>query len=308
MDFRQFRYFVTAAEELHFGRAAERLGITQPVLSQQIKTLETQLGGKLFNREKRRVDLTEMGTAFLAEAKVALAAADKAVSVAKNIARGVSGHIGIGIVGSVMYERDLARLFSDYCLAHPDITLSLNELQVVAQIEAVRSKELDLAIVREPIPAQLLEGLEHFTLSSQRLVAALPATHRLAKSGVVKLQDLAQEPFLGFSDPDDVGMHQAVLDLCRRAGFEPRFSQYTTNLTTLISFVGAGFGVGLVVDLVSHLQIPGVCYLPLVGLDTTSDLILVHRRFERSAAVGALLAEARGFARSRIQRGKRRTG
>ena len=303
MDFRQFRYFVTTAEELHFAKAAERLGIAQPVLSQQIKVLENQLGGKLFSREKRRVELTEMGSAFLIEARIALAAADKAVNVAKDIARGVSGNINIGIVGSVMYEHDLPQLFRDYCLAHPDVKLSLNELPVVSQLEAVRDKHLDLAIVREPIPAQLLEGLEHFILSSQRLVAALPVKHRLSGFDSVRLQDLAEDSFLGFPDPDGIGMHQAVLNLCRQAGFEPRFSQRTQNLTTMISFVGTGFGVGLVVDIVSHLQIPEVRYLPLENLDTTSNLILVHRRFERSAAVRALLAKIHDFVEKKNQGG-----
>ena len=295
MDFRQFRYFVVAAEELHFAKAAERLGIAQPVLSQQIKVLENQLGGMLFSREKRRVELTEIGVAFLAEARIALAAADKAVRVAKDIARGVSGNINIGIAGSVMYEPDLPQLLSDYCLLHPDVKMSLSELPVVAQLEAVRAKQLDLAIVREPIPDRLLDELEHFIVSSQRLVAVLPVGHRLSGGGSVKLRDLAEDSFLGFSDPDGIGMHQAVLDLCRQAGFEPRFSQRTSSLTTMVGFVGAGFGVGLVVDIVRHLRIPGVCYLPLKDVDATSNLILVHRRFERSAAVRALLADIHEF-------------
>lgn len=299
MDFRQFRYFVTAAEELHFAKAAERLGIAQPVLSQQIKVLENQLGGKLFNREKRRVELTEMGAAFLEEAQVALAAANKAIHVAKDIARGVSGSINIGIVGSVMYEHELSQLFSNYCLAHPDIKMSLNELPVVNQLDAIRTKHLDLAIVREPIPAQLLEELEYFTLSSQRLVVVLPIRHRLSGADSVKLQNLAEDSFLGFSDPDGIGMHQAALDLCRQAGFEPQFSQQTSSLTTMVSFVGAGFGVGLVVDMVSHLKIPGVRYLPLKDVEATSNLILVHRRFERSVAVCALLADIRDFIRQK---------
>ena len=292
---------------MHFAKAAERLGIAQPVLSQQIKALETQLGGRLFSREKRRVELTEMGSAFLIEARIALAAADKAVNVAKDIARGLSGNINIGIVGSVMYEHDLPKLFNDYWLAHPDVKLSLNELPVLTQLEAVRAKHLDLAIVRKPIPVQLLEGLESFTLSSQQLVAALPIKHPLSGFDSVKLQDLANDSFLGFSDPDGIGMHQAVLDLCRQAGFEPRFTQRTQNLTTLISFVSAGFGVGLVVDVVSHLQIPGVRYLSLENMEATSNLILVHRRFERSAAVQTLLTKIHELVRQKTPNGGNRS-
>lgn len=302
MDFRQFRYFVATAEELHFAKAAERLGITQPVLSQQIKVLENQLGGKLFSRERRRVELTEMGSVFLIEARLALAAADRAVQLAKDISRGTSGRIDVGIVGSVMYEPDLPQLLSVFCQSHPEVQVTLNEMPVPEQVEAVRTRHLDLAVVREPIPVRLLEGLQSFVVSTQQIVAAVPARHRLAACDAIHLGDLAQDPFLGFSDPDGIGMHQALLDLCRHAGFEPRFAQKTKSPTTVVSLVGAGFGVGLVVDIVKHLQIPGVRYLPLLDMDATSRLILVHRRFERSAVVNALLGTIRDFVRQKRQR------
>ncbi|WP_153110143.1 LysR substrate-binding domain-containing protein [Propionivibrio limicola] len=294
MDFRQFRYFVTTAEELHFARAAERLGIAQPALSQQIKVLENQLGARLFYRAKRRIELTDTGAAFLEEARATLERAEKAVRVARDTARGEAGSIDIGIVGSVMYEPRFPHLLKNYRKAHPNVQLSLHEMPILAQIEAVQSQHLDIGIIREPIPPGMPEELELFTLSTQRLVAVLPLDHRLAIQDSVELAQLADDPFLAFLDPSGVGMGQALLDLCRHAGFEPKITQKVAEIATLISLVAAGFGVSLVADIVRHLQLPGVCYLPLADIEARSNLIVVQRRFERSATVRGLLEEIRG--------------
>ena len=160
MDFRQFRYFVTAAEELHFARAAEKLGIAQPALSQQIKALEEQLGTRLFLRTKRRVELTETGAAFLQEAQNTLAQAEKAVRVAQNMARGEAGQIDIGLVGSVMYESRFTLQLKAYSKEHPGVRISLHEMPILPQIDAVRSQHLDIAIVRDPIPETALVDVE----------------------------------------------------------------------------------------------------------------------------------------------------
>jgi len=293
MDFRQFRYFAVAAEELHFARAAEKLGIAQPALSQQIKSLEEQLGARLFHRAKRSVTLTETGTAFLHEVRGTLAQAEKAVRTARDTARGEAGHIDIGLVGSVMYEPRFPRLLTDFSKNRPGVRISLHETPILTQIDSVRSRQLDIAIIRDPIPLNTLEGVDHFTLSSQRLVIALPAAHRLATSETIPLAELANDPFLAFADPPGVGMGQALLDLGRAAGFEPRITQKVSEIATLVSLVAAGFGVSLVAETVRHLRLPGVCYRPIAGVDAPSNLIVVHRRFERSAAVRALLDSIR---------------
>jgi len=289
MDFRQFRYFVAAAEELHFARAAEKLGIAQPALSQQIKALEEQLGTRLFLRTKRRVELTETGSAFLQEVQTTLAQAEKAVRVARNMARGEAGQIDIGLVGSVMYESRFTHQLKAYSKEHPGVRISLHEMPILTQIDAVRSQHLDIAIVRDPIPDTALTDVEHFVLSTQRLVVALPDEHPLSARSAVKLIDLENDAFLAFTDPSGVGMGQALLDECRNAGFEPRITQKVSEIATLISLVAAGFGVSLVAEIVSHLRLPGVCYQPLEGSEAPSNLIVVHRRFERSATVRALL-------------------
>lgn len=293
MDFRQFRYFVITAEELHFARAAERIGIAQPALSQQIQVLEKQLGVRLFHRANRRIELTETGAAFLQEARATLAMAEKAVRVAQDTARGEAGHIDIGIVGSVMFEPDFPHLLRNYRKAHPGVQLSLHEMPILAQIDAVATQHLDIAIIREPISIALPESLEHFILSTQKLVAVLPLDHPQADAESIDLASLADDSFLAFLDPNGVGMWQALLDQCRNAGFEPRITQRVSEIATLISLVAAGFGVSLVAEIVRHLQIPGVCYVPLTGIDTRSNLIVIQRRFERSATVRALLETIR---------------
>ena len=289
MDFRQFSYFVTTAEELHYARAAERLGVSQPALSQQIKALETQLGVQLFVRANRRIELTEAGAAFLQEARATLEMAEKSIRIAQDTARGESGTIDIGYVGSVMYEMRFPRLLKAYCQQHPQVRLTLHERPILAQIDAVQRRQLDIAIVREPLPQQMPEGLESFTLSSQRLVAVLPVAHALAKAPSIALSELAGDDFLAFLDPQGVGLGHALLELCHEAGFEPRIAQRVSEIATMISLVAAGFGVTLMAEMVSHLQLPGVCYVPLAGIETRSTLIVVHRRFERSATVRGLL-------------------
>ena len=289
MDFRQFNYFVTAADELHFARAAEQLGIAQPALSQQIKALEDQLGAKLFHRAKRRVELTEAGTAFLQEARTTLEQAAKAVRTAQDIARGEAGRIDLGIVGSVMYEPHFPHVLKVYRKAHPGVQLSLHEMPILEQIEAVRCRRLDIAIIREPLRPDIPHELDCFTLSSQRLIAALPIEHPLANAESVALSALAGDEFLAFMDPEGIGMGQALLDLCHGAGFEPKITQRAANIATMISLVSAGFGVSLIADIVSHLKLPGVCYRPLLNCDERSKLIVIHRRFERSVTIRQLL-------------------
>lgn len=289
MDFRQFRYFIAAAEELHFARAAEKLGIAQPALSQQIKALEQQLGARLFLRAKRRVELTEAGTAFLEEARAALVQAERAMRVARDMARGESGQIDIGIVGSAMYETRFTRHLRAYSNAHPGVGIALHEMPIQEQLDAVRAQRLDIAVIRDPLPGRLMHEVDHFVLSTQQLVMALPKTHRSAGAGEVRLADLANDDFIGFDDPPGAGIGQSQQDLCRRAGFEPRITQKVSEVATLISLIAAGFGVGMIADLVTHLRLPGVRYLPFAGIDAPSSLVLVHRRFERSTTVRALL-------------------
>ncbi len=298
MDFRQFRYFVTVADDLHFARAAERLGMSQPALSQQIKALEKQLGAELFVRAKRRIALTEAGAAFLGEARSVLEKAERAVRLARDTARGEAGRVDIGIVGSAMYEERFPQVLKIYRERRPAVRLTLHERPILDQIEAVRRLELDVAIIREPLPQPLPEGLESFCLSTQRLLVLLPEGHTLTKARSIALSALAGDDFLAFLDPEGVGLGHALHVLCRSAGFEPRIRQEVREVGTLVSLVAAGFGVSLMPETVRHLRLPGVRYVPLRGKNIQSRLLAVHRRFERSAAVHELVTDMRRSARA----------
>lgn len=303
MDFRHFRYFVAVAEELHFARAAERLGIAQPALSQQIKAMEEQLDARLFSRANRRVELTEAGAAFLVEVRAALASAEKAIRVAQDTARGDSGTIKIGFVGSVMYQPSFPRLLKQYRTDHPGVALQLYEMAILPQIEFVKEQQLDVAIVRAPLPPALPEGVETFVLASQKLVAVLPHDHRLAGATSLSLSQLANDPFLAFNDPAGIGLGHALLSLCREAGFEPDIQLHLSEVATLISLVAAGHGVSLITETVAYLKLPDVQYVPLAGTEPYSELIVIHRRFERSAAVRELLTRIRASARESVSAG-----
>ena len=296
MDFRQFRYFVTTAEELHVARAAERLGIAQPALSQQIKALETQLGTRLFIRAKRRIELTDAGKAFFQEAQSVLEHAERAAKRARDIGRGEAGQIDIGIVGSAMFDRPFPLLLTTFRKERPEVRLSVHELPILQQIEAVSTQGLDIAIVRAPLPRPLPEGLDHFVLSRQRILAAIPLSHKLAGAPAIALTELADDEFLSFLDPEGIGLGHDLIDFCRRAGFAPRITQHVTEVGTMVSLIAAGFGVSLVVDTLTPIQFPGVCYRPLRE-EYHSELVVVHRRFERSAAVQALIDGLRSIAR-----------
>lgn len=300
MDFRQFRYFVTTAEELHFARAAERLGIAQPALSQQIKALEEQLGARLFSRANRRVTLTEAGAAFLIEARLTLTSAEKAIRTAQDTARGESGRIDIGFVGSVMYEPRFPLMLKAYRSAHPGVQLLLHEMAILPQIESVEEQRLDVAVVRAPMPAVLPDGVETFVLASQRLVAVLPRHHPLAQSKNLSLTQLAHDDFLAFDDPPGIGLGHSLLCLCREAGFEPDIQLRLSEVATLISLVAAGHGVSLIPETVAYLKLQDVQYVPLADTEPYSELVVIHRRFERSAAVRALLAKIRESAQESV--------
>ena len=293
MDNRQFRYFIAAAEELHFGRAAERLGIAQPALSQQIKSLETQVGVMLFSRARKRVELTEAGAAFLVEARATVASAERAVSVAQDTARGEMGKIVIGFVGSAMFKPAFPQMLKEYRVRHPRVQLDLIEMANKYQLESLVSHHLDIAIVRGVAPGGLPEDLGSFLMARHRLLLVLPANHPHAGAESLDLAKLSREFFLALDDLTQISLAPELIRLCRAAGFEPDIRLRLREIATLVHLVGAGHGVALLPELARELNLPDVAFVPLKGPQSFSDLLVVHRKFERSAAVKSLLAQIR---------------
>ena len=262
MELRHLRYFVAVAEELHFGRAAKRLCITQQPLSRQIKDLEEELGVELFYRTKRTVRLTEIGQIFLTETRKTLEQAEYAVQLVQQASEGKIGQITIGFTGSALNVvlPIAVRQFKKY---YPQVELTLKRMQTPEQIKALQAGQIDLGLLHPPIneDALILE-----TIYQEQLVVALPDTHPLAKdsSVAISLQQLANESFIIF--PRHIGsvLYDRIINLCQQAGFSPNIIQEAIPQQTILGLVAAEIGVSLIHSSVRTLGRSGVVFKDLI--------------------------------------------
>jgi len=285
MELRHLRYFVAVAEECHFGRAAQRLHIAQPPLSQQIRQLEAELGVRLLTRSTRRVELTPAGARYLTRARSILAGVEAAGDEAVRVADGRIGRVVIGFTGSATYEL-LPSLSRRLRQQSPGIELDLRgELLTPRQVDGLSDGNLDIGFLRPPVRSS---EIEVHTLRREPLVVVLPETHPQASQARITLADLADEPFISYPSRHRSVVHDAVLDACQSAGFTPRATE-VAETSTLVSFVAAGLGVALVPASVQHLRITGAVYRPLAGSSPTVELAVATRRGETSPAVRRVL-------------------
>ncbi|GAA2123062.1 LysR substrate-binding domain-containing protein [Actinomadura napierensis] len=274
MDLRQLRYFVAVAEELHFGRAAERLNMAQPPLSQAIRRLESDLGVELLHRSTRRVDLTDAGRGYLARARRILGEVDEAAHEARRIAAGAVGHLTIGCVGSATYSL-LPALSRGLSLELSGVDFSFRgEMLVPDQAAALRTGAIDLALLRPPIADLSLTVLP---LRRDRLVVAVPADHPLAALPRVGVTDIADTDLIVHSADRRSVMYDVVLGLFRDAAVEPRIRHEVGETSTLITLVAGGLGVAVVPEPVTALALDGVVFRRLVRPAVSVDLALAHR-------------------------------
>jgi DNA-binding transcriptional LysR family regulator len=289
MELRHLRYFVAVAEEAHMTRAAERLGIQQPPLSQQIRALETELDAQLLRRKPRGVELTPAGRAFLDEARAILARAERAIVATRRAARGEAGRIGLGFTSSASFHPFVPRAIRAFREQHPLVAFALEESGTVELVEALRSERIDIAFVRSPIGASVDLAVQG--VLEEPMVVALPRGHPQAGSGApLPLAALAGETFILYRRPVGPGLHDAIIAACDRAGFSPTIGQEAPRMLSTLSLVAAGLGVSLVPASMSRLEADGVLYRPLdPAARLMAPLNLAYRRDERSAAV-------RGFA------------
>lgn len=261
MELRHLRYFVAVAEECHFGRAAERLHMAQPPLSQQIRQLESELGVELLHRTTRRVGLTPAGERYLERARGVLAAVDQAGREATQVASGEVGRVVIGFVGSATYALlpGLARDLREWL---PGMEFEFKgEMLSPDQAADLERGALDVALMRTPI---LAEGLKMRTLHHEPLVLAVPQTHPLAVAETVRIADLREEPLVTHPGGHRSAIHEVVLAACQSAGFQPRQAVQVAETSTLVVFVAAGIGVALVPRSVTALRLSGVVYREVV--------------------------------------------
>ncbi|HUB90392.1 MAG TPA: LysR substrate-binding domain-containing protein [Dyella sp.] len=298
IELRHLRYFVAVADTLHFGKAAERLGMSQPPLSQQIRQLEDAVGARLLTRTNRRVALTEPGRVLLQEAREILARTDRAVDLVQRAQRGELGELRIGFMRTTPLSQEVLGAIFVFRQRFPAVHLQLEEMNSLQQIDALLDRRLQVGILR---PGTLPTSLLSKRLFRDPLVAVLrsdhPALKRLGARGKLSIKALAQQPFVVFARNAGAGVHEHVLTLCREAGFAPRISQEAREASTIIGLVAAGFGVAILPQSCDHIHVEGVSYVPLAEANAMSEIHVVYREDERSPLVPRfvqLLATAKG--------------
>lgn len=294
MELRHLRYFVAVAEELHFGRAARRLNVSQPPLSFQIRQLETALGTPLFVRTHRRVELTPAGTAFLDGARRTLAEAEKSVAAAQRAGRGEVDVLRVGFTDSAALA-GLPEIVRAFRAAHPSIHLELTESTSQGQVDAVERDEIDVALVRGPVVST---NSRTEVVRREPFLGALPSGHRLAARRTLTIAALRNEAFVLFPRALAPAFHDLIVGLCLRAGFEPHVEHESADYQTILSLVAAGIGLTIIPASVSNLRRVGVEFRPLRGLKATAELTLVYRPHRLSRPLEAFLSAARAIAAS----------
>jgi DNA-binding transcriptional LysR family regulator len=249
MDARYFRYFIAVAEELHFGRAAARLGMAQPPLSQRIRALERQLGVTLLKRSSRRAELTDAGKLFLVEAKRALAQIDHACAIAREAERGHVGEINVGLTASLPLTPSFRKLYQHFQLKYPGVRLVLHEMSTQQQIDALHGGRLHVGFPRTSGARPVSDTLGMSIFGREELLIVVGHDHPLAKTDPkarISPTRLAQDRFVFFTREMGGSTYDQVISMCRSAGFEPRVAQEARQVVTLIGLVAAGAGITLV--------------------------------------------------------------
>ena len=291
MELRHLKYFVAVAEEMHFGRAAKRLHIAQPPLSQQIMNLETELGVKLFDRARRTIQMTDAGIYFLKEAQQLLLHVERAAETARRIYRGQAGRLIVGFVGSVVHTflPEGLRLFRE---RFPDVELVLQELNTAEQIRSLHARRIDVGFLYPDAQDSMLASQ---TLTQTPLMVVLPKKHVLSGRKSLHIRELAQEPFIANTRSSEPVVRDAFISLCHSAGFSPRIAQEAGNVQTVLGLVASGLGVCLLPDFIKSIRRPGVRYIPLSGSPPTVKLAAVWHSDNSSTLVKSFVTVIESF-------------
>jgi DNA-binding transcriptional LysR family regulator len=305
IELRLLRYFVTVAEEMHFGRAAARLAMTQPPLSQAIRALEEALGVALFVRTKRTVELTPVGKDLLPEVRRLLASADTLRPLAQSLARGEAGVLSLAFVSTADYGL-LPALLRDFGARYPGVRLQLTEATSDVQIEELVAGRIDAGLVIPPLPPRHATSLSYVAVAREPLVIAMSADAALQlgqgadewADTPVDLHDLAAAPLVVFPRRLAPGLHDIIMGCYGAAGLTPRIGQEAIQMQTIVSLVSAGMGVALVPHSLRHLRRTGVVYRPLLN---ASAMLVETGLVWRAAEVSPVLAGFIEIVRSRAE-------
>ncbi|WP_427183857.1 LysR substrate-binding domain-containing protein [Bordetella bronchialis] len=287
MELRHLRYFSVLAEELHFGRAAARLAISQPPLSVAIRQLEDSIGARLFERNSKAVRLTPAGEAMRLSARKILAQAEEAALEARDAAAGLVGNLRIGFVGAMLY-RGLPQALRNFQARYPGVRIKLTEMNSGEQITELMHDGLDLGFVHT---SRMPDELESRLLVSEPFVCCLPARHPLARKAGVRAGDLRDQPFVLFGQGVSPDYHDRILSICAQAGFRPQVRHEARHWLAVVSLVSQGLGVALVPQALRHSALRGAVFRPLADARARSDAYGVSRRDARNPLIGRLLDE-----------------
>ena len=289
IELRPLRYFVAVAEEMHFGRAAARLHMTQPPLSQTIQALESQLGTPLFSRTRRSVALTAAGRALLPEAQRLLMQAESLPALVQRAAAGESGQLRLAFVSSADYSV-LPVALREFRSAYPAVQIDLREATSDVQLEELAAGNIDLGILIPPVPDKLKTILDYFPVLTEPLVLALPADSKLATATrKVSLKSCAGLPLIIFPRRLAPALHDQILGCFRDAGLTPSIEQEAIQMQTIVGLVAAGMGIALVPQSVSNLKRPGVEYRALKEASPLVEIGLAWRRDNTSPVLQSFL-------------------
>ncbi|AFY53715.1 transcriptional regulator [Rivularia sp. PCC 7116] len=285
MELRHLRYFVTLAEELHFGRAAQRLHIAQPPLSQQIRQLENELGFELFHRTKRKVELTEAGKVFLVEVQRIFRQLEQAIFLGKQVSRGEIGQLVIGFVSSAAYNI-LPDILQNSRNSIPNVSLELHELTTDEQLRWLNLGRIDVGFVRPPVDQKKYESKIVF---QESLIIAVPENHPLANQDKISLKSLINESFILFPRFLAPGLYDLIISFCQQVGFSPKLAQEAIQMQTIVSLVAAQIGVAIVPESLQNLQRRGVVYKYFVEETPKVSIAMIWRKNDVSVVLERFL-------------------
>lgn len=301
LTLRQLRCFTAVAEEGHITRAAERLGMQQPPLSQLIKAIEHELGAQLLLRQARGVALTDAGRTLLGHARTMLAQYDRTLEETRAAARGEQGRIVVGVMPTAPFHPLVPSSIRAFRAAVPLVTLTLDECLRAEAIERLRDGRMDVAFLRAPLSE--LQELVVYPLLEEPMVVALPRDHPLGRSGrrgdgALSVKELAGETFIVYARQLGPAIYESTMAACLKAGFSPRLGQEAPRVTSALSLVAVGLGISLVPACMQRMALEGIVYRRLKGgAQPTVVLNLAARRGDPSAVVRRFLALVRRAAR-----------
>lgn len=283
IELNQLRCFVAVAEELHFGRAAKRLFMTQPPLSRQIQLLEHALGVCLLERTNRHVSLTDPGRTFLRDARLILEFSEQAQATVKRVEKGEMGRLMMGFTAVSGYWQ-IPQIIALATQKLPDITLILKEMVSSAQLQALAARTLDIGFVRQPVP---LFPLTYQRVLCEPLCVALPPASPLAAKARLRLRDFAGLPFIMYSATEGKYFYDCVAGLFAGANVVPHYVQHCSQTHTILGLVRAGVGLAIVPDSARHLGFPGLEFRPLSHPDAIAEIYMAWRQDSDTPALSA---------------------